>query len=61
MRSPHLLAMSDAWLADHVETLERTIQRLRDEGTSRASRLIHRYGLMLNAARLEQIRRSDGD
>jgi hypothetical protein len=53
--------MSDAWISDHIDVLERTIARLRAEGTSRAEHLVERYSRMLTAARLEQIRRSDGD
>jgi hypothetical protein len=53
--------MSDGWLDDHVAVLERTISRLKAEKTSRACLLIERYSRMLADARLEQIRRSDGD
>jgi hypothetical protein len=53
--------MSDAWLNDHVDVLTRTIKRLEGEGTTRAERLIVRYSQLLSLARLEQIRRSDGD
>ena len=61
MRSISYSAMSDAWISDHIDVLERTIARLRAEGTSRAEHLVERYSRMLTAARLEQIRRSDGD
>jgi hypothetical protein len=53
--------MSDSWLDDHVGLLKRTIQRLKAENTSRACWLIERYSRMWAEARLEQIRRSDGD
>ena len=61
MRPLELSSMSEPWLLDHVATLERTVARLKAEGTTRGHDLAERYSMMLAAAKLELARRSDDE
>jgi hypothetical protein len=51
--------MSDGWLLSHVSMPERTLAKLKGEGTTRAESLIERYSMMRCAALLELARRED--
>jgi hypothetical protein len=59
MRPLELAGMSDGWLLSHVSMPERTLAKLKGEGTTRAESLIERYSMMRCAALLELARRED--